>query len=93
MQSPPPATDKIADLLDYGPATPREDLSTDRPLKFRPEMGLKAYTNVSTQPHLGPYHECSAMTASKNSSADDMVIVRETGFDVQHDRAPILLRS
>ncbi|KAK3724870.1 hypothetical protein LTR37_000918 [Vermiconidia calcicola] len=65
--------------------------SSSTPLKLRPGPEIRTFTHVSADPELGP----SRGNSSSNSeqSADDMVIVRETGYEVQHDRAPILRRE
>lgn len=58
------------------------------PLKLRPDTGIKSVTHVSSEPDLGPWQENSS--PDSEASTDDMVIHRETGYDVQHDRAPML---
>ena len=60
----------------------------EAPLKLRPEPTLRSFTSVSADPELGSWRDNSSSTT--DSSADDMVIVRETGYGVQHDEAPIL---
>ena len=61
---------------------------SDLGLKLRPETGTKTSTYVSAERELGPCQENSS--SESESFADDMVIVRETGYEVQHDHAPIL---
>ena len=68
--------------------TPKQGSVDDDALKLRPETGIRTFTQVSAEPELGPWRDGSS--AASERSGDDMVIMRETGYEVQHDRAPIL---
>ncbi|CAK4031654.1 Hypothetical predicted protein [Lecanosticta acicola] len=62
-------------------------------LKLRPERGIATYTSVSAEP-IGNGGQnvwrANSSVGSDTSRENDLVILRETGYDVQHDRAPML---
>ena len=76
--------------MDYGGSSimpiPPPSAITYGDLKLRPETGVKHSTHVSAERDLGPWPDTSSNESQK--SADDMFIVRETAYEVQHDRAP-----
>lgn len=59
-------------------------------LKLRPETDLKNFTNISSEPVEPPLWRGGSSLGSDDSADGDMVIVRETAFEVQNDRAPML---
>ena len=92
------AFDAVKDDLDVllvspvvpAPATTIEE---HRPLKLRPEPELKTLTLVSAEPQSGDHgswREGSSAGSHQSSEGDEMVIMRATAYEVQHDRAPIL---
>lgn len=58
-------------------------------LKLRPETQLQSFTNIRAEPYL-----VETASVGSGSSGDDMVILRETAYEiqheVQHDQAPML---
>lgn len=60
-------------------------------LRLRPEHEVNSVTRVSAEPASGEssWHHDNSCNGSE-SSGDDMVILRETEYSVQHDRAPML---
>lgn len=61
-------------------------------LRLRPEPQMRTLTHVSSQPlsRSGADEPAWRESSRSDSSDDDMVIMRETGYEVQHDRAPML---
>lgn len=59
-------------------------------LKLRPETDITTFTSVSAEPTAYSGDVWRANSSASDSSADDMVIVRETAYEVQHDQVPIL---
>ncbi|KAI6974443.1 hypothetical protein KC318_g12121 [Hortaea werneckii] len=85
------------DALDImvSPITPMpETIEEFQPLRLRPEIGINHIAHVSVEPmhaDQGHWREGASRDGSQNSSeGDDMVIVRETAYEVQHDCAPML---
>ncbi|GAB1726689.1 hypothetical protein NU195Hw_g6296t1 [Hortaea werneckii] len=77
------------------PITPMpETIEEFQPLRLRPEIGINHIAHVSVEPSYadqGHWREGVSRDGSQNSSeGDDMVIVRETAYEVQHDCAPML---
>ncbi|KAI7262594.1 hypothetical protein KC345_g9385 [Hortaea werneckii] len=78
------------------PITPMpETIEESQPLWLRPEIGINHIAHVSAEPSYaadqGHWWEGVSRDGSQNSSeGDDMVIVRETAYEVQHDSAPML---
>ena len=66
----------------------QQSSTTNEHLKLRPDTGFKTFTQVSAERDLGPWRENSSNYSE--GSTDEGVIVRETGYEIQHDRAPIL---
>ncbi|KYG42468.1 hypothetical protein M433DRAFT_7122 [Acidomyces richmondensis BFW] len=64
----------------------------DTSLKLRPESELKTVTHVCAEPVQDEYrfHQDTSSACSNSSGNDDLVIMRETGYDVQHDEIPML---
>lgn len=61
------------------------------PLKLRPDTtGVTSYTSVSAEPHNDVSQWRSGSSLGSDSSGDDMVILRETAYEVHHDEAPML---
>lgn len=58
-------------------------------LKLRPEPGISTYTSVSADPSSDLWRANSSV-GSDSSGENDMVILRETAYEVQHDQAPML---
>lgn len=59
-------------------------------LKLRPETKLQTFTNIRAEPYL-----VDTASIGSGSSGDDMVILRETAYEIQHDeiqhdQAPML---
>ncbi|KAK0933468.1 hypothetical protein LTR29_014928 [Friedmanniomyces endolithicus] len=74
------------------PATPTEDIAR-HPLKLRPDNELRSITCVTadpTPPEQRPRRRPSSASSRYSSPGDDMVILRETAYEVQHDEAPML---
>ncbi|KAK1073302.1 hypothetical protein LTR74_002011 [Friedmanniomyces endolithicus] len=74
------------------PATPVEGKAA-HPLKLRPENELRSVTCVTTDPthpEQRPWRRPSSASSRYSSPGDDMVILRETAYEVQHDQAPML---
>lgn len=72
------------------PTAHAKNVAVDEPLKLRPE-GAVAYTSVSAEPHGGHGGDPWRTNSSVGSdSSDEMVILRETAYEVQHDEAPML---
>lgn len=88
--APEPAKSDIEILV--SPLTPQAEKIEEHALKLRPETDLKSVTRVSADPLFGDhgYWRENSIAHSEISGGDDMVIVRETAYDVQHDRAPML---
>ncbi|EME50003.1 hypothetical protein DOTSEDRAFT_50149 [Dothistroma septosporum NZE10] len=61
------------------------------PLKLRPDTAVASYTSVSAGPDsdVSPWHAGSSI-GSDSSGDDNLVIMRETVYEVQHDEAPML---
>ena len=59
-------------------------------LKLRPDVEINSYTQVTSNsnPDMGPWVNHSSNPSDTNSN--DMFILRETGYDVQHNKAPML---
>ncbi|KAI7505084.1 hypothetical protein KC367_g803 [Hortaea werneckii] len=77
------------------PITPTpETIEEFQPLRLRPEIGINHIAQVSVDPSYadhGHWREGGSRDGSQNSSeGDDMVIVRETAYEVQHDCVPML---
>ncbi|KAI7112401.1 hypothetical protein KC352_g35417, partial [Hortaea werneckii] len=77
------------------PITPMpETIEEFQPLRLRPELSINHIAHVSVEPSYadqGHWREGVSRDGSQNSSeGDDMVIVRETAYEVQHDSAPML---
>jgi len=92
-RSPPPE-----EAAEYGlearvsPLTPRaEEAFENTPLRLRPDSELKTFTRVCADPvpNNDAWHENSSVI-SGSTGGDEMVIMRHTGYEVQHDRAPML---
>lgn len=72
-------------------------LMREPPLKLRPETGIATYTSVSAEPFAEAAawqqsHKTMGATSSvgSDSPSEDMVIFRELGYEIQHDRVPML---
>ncbi|EMC93284.1 hypothetical protein BAUCODRAFT_150636 [Baudoinia panamericana UAMH 10762] len=78
--------------VQLSPATPPPRLVEDCSLKLRPERELRTLTQVSAEPMSSDQNRLrqESRAESEMSGSDDMVILRETGYEVQHDRAPML---
>ncbi|KAK6394989.1 hypothetical protein LTR65_001178 [Meristemomyces frigidus] len=75
------------------PITPVAETIEPQALRLRPERGLMTFTHVSAEPVYGdhePWREHSSAGSENSIGGDDMVIMRETGYEIQHDRAPML---
>ncbi|KAK4506975.1 hypothetical protein PRZ48_000709 [Zasmidium cellare] len=90
-------TDKSADrtTVDRKASDPRvpppahvNNVASDAPLRLRPE-GAVAYASVSAEPYCPELWRANSSVGS-DSSGDEMVILRETAYEVQHDQAPML---
>ena len=77
-----------AEIL-VSPMTPPAETIEEHPLRLRPETELKTFTPVTADPMYSDWRKGSS-AGSDTSGGDDMVIVRETAYEVQHDRAPML---
>lgn len=87
-QSPPPRDIKI-DLMDpIVTPIPPAGSTTSLQLKLRPEGEIESVTQVTADGEMGPWREHSS-NASEGFD-NGMFIVRETGYGIQHDQAPIL---
>lgn len=85
-----------------GPATPsKNDIEvvvspvahSAESLRLRPETELKSITRVSAEPRYGehaPWRDNSSSDSEHSIVGEDMVIMRETVYEIQHDRAPML---
>lgn len=87
------ATKDNTDII-ISPVSPTQATTNEQhqPLKLRPET-TKNVTHVSADPMYsdhGVWREGSIGDSHNSSEGDDMVIIRETAYDVQHDRAPML---
>ncbi|KAK3117304.1 hypothetical protein LTR53_001485 [Teratosphaeriaceae sp. CCFEE 6253] len=69
-----------------------EEIAEYPPLKLRPERALQTYTCITTDAEHKPWRSGSRASSrySSPATADDMVIMREATYEVQHDRAPML---
>ncbi|KAK0948269.1 hypothetical protein LTR29_000386 [Friedmanniomyces endolithicus] len=88
----PAGTRTGPDIAISSPATPAEDIAK-HPLKLRPENELRSITCVTTDPthpEQRPWRRPSSASSRYSSPGDDMVILRETAYEVQHDQAPLL---
>ncbi|SMQ46407.1 unnamed protein product [Zymoseptoria tritici ST99CH_3D7] len=72
------------------PVAPISRRSNASPLRLRPERGIAYRTNISSEPFGCVSSWRSGSSNDSESSGDDMVIHRETAYDVQHDEAPML---
>ena len=75
---------------DYSPTSaPAPKSDPQLGLKLRPETQLKSFTDIRAEPYL-----MDTASVGSGSSGDDMVILRETAYEiqheVQHDQAPML---
>jgi hypothetical protein len=86
---PPEAHDKMPQCH-VSPVAPVARRSNGSPLRLRPERGIAYRTEISAE----PFGDISVWRAGSSndseSSGDDMVVHRETAYDVQHDEAPML---
>lgn len=63
--------------------------TTPSGLKLRPETKLQSYTDIRAERYV-----LETASVGSGTSGDDMVILRETAYEIQHDQAPMLpLRS
>ncbi|KAK5723232.1 hypothetical protein LTR15_004929 [Elasticomyces elasticus] len=92
MDSVSPAETKGSSEVSTSPVTPAESIE-EPPLKLRPDNILKSVICVTSDP-THPEHRLwrrnSNASSRYSSPSDDMVIMRETAYEVQHDRAPML---
>jgi len=74
------------------PTIPNTVAIGETPLKLRPESELKTITHVYAEPAHKKYrsHRDGSSASSSSSGSDDMVIMRHTDYDVQHDEAPMV---
>ncbi|KAK3109613.1 hypothetical protein LTR53_016948 [Teratosphaeriaceae sp. CCFEE 6253] len=74
------------------PMRSAEAIAEHPPLKLRPERALQTYTCITTDAEHKPWRSGSRASSrySSPATADDMVIMREATYEVQHDRAPML---
>ncbi|KAK5131889.1 hypothetical protein LTR08_000477 [Meristemomyces frigidus] len=76
------------------PLTPAVEVNEEHPaLKLRPGTEPMNFTCVSADPTYGghePWRDHASARSESSTGAEDMVIVRETGYEVQHDTAPML---
>ncbi|KAF2172959.1 hypothetical protein M409DRAFT_16910 [Zasmidium cellare ATCC 36951] len=70
------------------PSAHVNNVAGDEPLRLRPE-GAVAYASVSAEPYSPELWRANSSVGS-DSSGDEMVILRETAYEVQHDQAPML---
>jgi hypothetical protein len=70
------------------PSGSRGSLHVSEHLKLRPDVETNSYTYVSAE--AGFEHSRDHSCNASDNSGNDMVIVRETGYEIQHDRAPFL---
>lgn len=82
-----PVSRKAPDLR-APPSAHVNNVAGDEPLRLRPE-GAIAYTSVSAEPYCTELWRANSSVGS-DSSGDEMVIHRETAYEVQHDQAPML---
>ena len=79
------------DINELPTLSTQQSPSTGVPLKLIPDTRIKSVTHVTADPDLGPWQDSSS--GASEASTEDMVILRETGYEVQHDRAPILSKE
>lgn len=84
-----PESKKASSDLRVPPKAHTSNVAIDEPLRLRPE-GVVAYTSVSAEPYGGDLWRANSSVGS-DSSGDEMVILREREYEVQHhDQAPML---
>ncbi|KAK5127064.1 hypothetical protein LTR85_008423 [Meristemomyces frigidus] len=86
-----PAKDDVEVVV--SPIAPMVEIEEHPALRLRPETELKSFTHVSAEPMYGdhgPWRENSSAGSEHSVGGDDMVIMRETAYEIQHDQAPML---
>jgi hypothetical protein len=87
--TPAPKADIAASV---SPVSPVAEAIEEQPLRLRPEPEIKSFTEVSAGPGYYDYstRHNDGSTSSGSTAGDDLVILRESAYEVQHDEAPIL---